>query len=899
MEDIFTIVQNDGNDGGVSVRCKVCSTVFKGSGMRVNACEIHLVRQSHMGRLCAQNISTNTVADVQGAAIQAAARKVEKTTVANVVGRIQESTITMMIQRGQSQSTIEYVFDAITHMLTSLTEGGAPIPDGAIVRMTAARPGLSADEKKITAVIREAMAASDEFGPSDSAAFESVVAKASVETSASDQTSFVQGRNLMRKFGALVRDQQKNKTVSKAVDTSRRTVRRKILKLGAEAKKGIDGFFKGAFAVSATGDEGQTPMGGQPFLFTMMGTQRGTYDRGTGAFTFGFKWSHEVVLLIDMNQDETGRSCFKVYTEWYDATYGKQHMLDVCLGFTFDGATKMRSDAKSPLGPAIFDPDLPPAVEMLLVKSGVLAGDSLGGRLQRFAAVSRGVSGMAKEGYPTAGFDDQDMLPESEPNRPMLFWMFHGLLHMLNLMMDKVMKYHCRPCAMRSLAALATYARKSSSRNEELRRTAVALSAAQCSIRDAVQNNSALGGASASSESESSGDDSDGGGGAAVAAEPQDNVYAVYLTMSNLNSARWLSAFIVLKQTLRNLATFNHIKDRHIEEGRVPKTVEPPEPDGRPNEGGWVAATDHDSPSALTKTDFDASLAKPRSVFLHADIGIYDDNQGRFAWLYDFHFAYAIAVKYFQTDKEPIQPFVAPALKRMMGKVGSYTDSSAGEVGGPIYVLWKQGLRKTHRAMATRGDAEALMSRLDEEVLEFGRGFQYFFKFHIHPYLPALMALELANPYVSPATLEDPRTWEGLQLICYGFGMEVAQTRLSLAAMRSHFAERKSPIEERSCAANWIGYMDADVVRSPRFYYENQLVMDFVARVSALALVSYKAEQKFSEMDWMCGDRKARTKLTVFENAMYIKSTQRLEADAARDNGGVGAGNFKPSFLGS
>ena len=64
-----------------------------------------------------------------------------------------------------------------------------------------------------------------------------------------------------------------------------------------------------------------------------------------------------------------------------------------------------------------------------------------------------------------------------------------------------------------------------------------------------------------------------------------------------------------------------------------------------------------------------------------------------------------------------------------------------------------------------------------------------------------------------------------------------------------------------------------------------------------MSTFSYKAEQLFSEMDNMVGGRKSRTKMDVFESTLHIKATKRYTADAARDNDGVGAGNFLPKFL--
>ena len=73
--------------------------------------------------------------------------------------------------------------------------------------------------------------------------------------------------------------------------------------------------------------------------------------------------------------------------------------------------------------------------------------------------------------------------------------------------------------------------------------------------------------------------------------------------------------------------------------------------------------------------------------------------------------------------------------------------------------------------------------------------------------------------------------------------------------------------------------------------------MDFVAQVAALSTFSYKAEKLFSEMENMVGGRKSRTKMDMFENTLHINSTKRFTADAARDNDGVGVGNFQPKLL--
>jgi hypothetical protein len=205
-------------------------------------------------------------------------------------------------------------------------------------------------------------------------------------------------------------------------------------------------------------------------------------------FDFGFEWTHHAVLIVDKNQDETGRSSCKVYTDWHKKGLGEDHLYNVNLGWTFDGATKMRSNEKSPLGPALYSEALP-AREMLLVKSSVLGGNSMGGRLQRLAVMTQQMGGLVSGGYPTDGFDDKDDLPLEVPNRNQLWWMFHCLLHALNLMMDKIMKYHARPCAMRCLAAMCTYVRKSSKRLADLQRAAAALTDAQKAIRDRVARN--------------------------------------------------------------------------------------------------------------------------------------------------------------------------------------------------------------------------------------------------------------------------------------------------------------------------------------------------------------------------------------------------------------------------
>ena len=368
--------------------------------------------------------------------------------------------------------------------------------------------------------------------------------------------------------------------------------------------------------------------------------------------------------------------------------------------------------------------------------------------------------------------------------------------------------------------------------------------------------------------------------------------------MNDLNAARWLSVHICLQQMMRNLGAFDAWRQRHDDDGMQPKVVAAPVPDTAINREGWTAATDHAAPSKLTKINYAAASSASTSVLLHADIGIWDDNQGRLCMFYDFHFAYAVTVKYFQTDHQPIQPFIMPWLRKMMQKVERYGDAeAAGGPGGEMFLLFKDGLRKTHAAQTTRADADELIDRLDEECVEFAAGFELFYEYHFEPYTPALMALELANPYVAKSTLQDGRTWEGLGQLCYAFGMVFGTTRLQLDSLRDHFTERRCPAEELACKEHWLGYMDADVVRDPRWWHEHPLAMLFIVKVSALATFSYKAEQKFSEMDYMVGDRKARTKMDVFENAMFIKSTKRFGADVNRDNDGVGAGNFQPSFL--
>lgn len=377
---------------------------------------------------------------------------------------------------------------------------------------------------------------------------------------------------------------------------------------------------------------------------------------------------------------------------------------------------------------------------------------------------------------------------------------------------------------------------------------------------------------------------------------------AEWLNMNDLNPARWLSIFVCLSKALRNLAAFDTYRERQEADGVLPKVVAPPKPITADNQGGWTLPTDPAQPSKLTRTNFALGTdSAKRSVLLHPHIGIWADNQGRYCYLYDVHRVYGLVVKFLQTDAQPIQPKIAPALRKMMREIKIIGDASAaggpGAPGGAVFLIFKQGLRATHAALASKVDAEALIERLDSELIELCKGYELFFDYHLGPYMPALMAMELASPFVAASTLGDERTWTGLRLLLFVFGMAFETTSLQLTQMRAHFVERRTGAEERACSENWLAYMDADVERNPQWWHTHPLAMAYVAKVSALTTCSYKAEQKFSEMDHMVGDRKARTAMEVFESALHIKSTKRLEADARKDNDGVGAGNFQPHFL--
>ena len=121
----------------------------------------------------------------------------------------------------------------------------------------------------------------------------------------------------MRKVNALGVNVKKNKTTGPAIDTPRRHIRQKIVDYGSEIKKDILNYVKEAFATLGTGDEGQSPHSGEPFVFTQMAVHKGMYNAITGTFNMGFEWTHHAVLIVDMNQDETGQSLCKVYMDWY------------------------------------------------------------------------------------------------------------------------------------------------------------------------------------------------------------------------------------------------------------------------------------------------------------------------------------------------------------------------------------------------------------------------------------------------------------------------------------------------------------------------------------------------------------------------------------------------------
>lgn len=414
MVDVYTVVRGDGT---IKMKCS-CGRTFTGSGMKTNKMEAHMVSKDHLSAVAAAATSTNASASVQAASQKAAARKVEKATTANIVAHTRDAAITMCVQRGQCQTTTATVLDAIAHTVTSVLDG-PPIPDSTVLDMMKLPEGLSEAESEVMEKVQSMIATNDSFDPKERATFGAVFAKASKTASKEQCRNAKRGANVLRRTNALGDTVQKNKTSGIAIATSRRTIRKRILMKGADAQKQILAFFKTCFACSGTGDEGQTPLGGEPFLFTMMGTAMGVYDSKTKTFSFGFSWSHNTVLIVDMNQDETGASACKVYTDWHVKYLGKEHLLLKMIGFTFDGASKMRSDHKSALGPAEFDPEKTPE-EMLLKKSGVLAGDSFGGRLQRLAVMHQGMTGSVSDGYPSGGFDDADWLPTDEALRGML-----------------------------------------------------------------------------------------------------------------------------------------------------------------------------------------------------------------------------------------------------------------------------------------------------------------------------------------------------------------------------------------------------------------------------------------------------------------------------------------------
>ena len=101
--------------------------------------------------------------------------------------------------------------------------------------------------------------------------------------------------------------------------------------------------------------------------------------------------------------------------------------------------------------------------------------------------------------------------------------------------------------------------------------------------------------------------------------------------------------------------------------------------------------------------------AAAQSVRLHAVIGIWDDNQGRMCILDDFHGLYGFCIKVFQTDSKPIQPFIAPCLRDMIQKVDRYGNATAaGGPGGELYLIFKDGLTRSHAALTPNNNAAAV-----------------------------------------------------------------------------------------------------------------------------------------------------------------------------------------------
>ena len=82
----------------------------------------------------------------------------------------------------------------------------------------------------------------------------------------------------MWKVNALGVNVKKHKTTVPAIDTSRRNIRQKIVEYGRKTKKDILKYVKESFATSGTGDEVQSPHGGEPFVFTQIDVHKGTYN---------------------------------------------------------------------------------------------------------------------------------------------------------------------------------------------------------------------------------------------------------------------------------------------------------------------------------------------------------------------------------------------------------------------------------------------------------------------------------------------------------------------------------------------------------------------------------------------------------------------------------------------
>ena len=318
-----TAAHIDPDAGVVSLKCS-CGQGWLGSSIRLNKVQTHMASRSHLQAISAKTTSTNGIADVKAAAVRAEKEKVQRATATNIVDHARRVGIIMMSQRGQCQTTIENAFDLASYIATA-TLGGQPIPAVAINKMTQPRPGLSPEEKAVLEKLRGTMV-SRGYTDAERASFESAVKKAAVTTSKQDEVNFNQGRSVMRKINAMGVSVQKNQTASPAIDTSRRLIRAKVVQFGGEIKKDILKFVKGAFATSGTGGEGQTPSGGEPFVFTLVAVHKGAFNRRTRVFDFGFEWTHHAVLIVDMNQDETGRSSCKVYTDWHKKELGEEQL---------------------------------------------------------------------------------------------------------------------------------------------------------------------------------------------------------------------------------------------------------------------------------------------------------------------------------------------------------------------------------------------------------------------------------------------------------------------------------------------------------------------------------------------------------------------------------------------